>query len=50
MELGLFWRIEKASCMDSGIVAVVECDAFVTTVEWPTCVPFCCLVSTRLLV
>lgn len=40
VELDLFWRVEKASCTDSGIVAVVERDAFVTIVEWPTCALF----------
>lgn len=40
VELDLFWRVEKASCTDSGIVAVVERDAFFTTVEWPTCALF----------
>lgn len=54
-ELNLFWRVEKASCMVSGIVAVVHfvnafvSDAFVRTVEWPTCAHLCCLVTTRLL-
>lgn len=46
-ELNLFWRVEKAFCMVSGIVAVVECDTFVRTVEWPICAYFCCLLTTR---
>ena len=33
VELDLVWRVEKVSCTGSGIVAVVMCDAFVTTVE-----------------
>lgn len=37
VELNLFWSVAKASCMGSGIIAVVEFDTTVTTVEWATC-------------
>lgn len=41
VESDLFGRFENASCRDSGIIPLVECDAFlITAVDWPTSTPF----------